>query len=210
LDQRRILIIDDDSSLIESLTAALSPPYAVSAVSDGDSALAFLARDRTDLILLDIVLGTEDGLELVPHLRERTPAPILVLTGYGTRENLLRAIRSKPDDFLDKPVGIEVLRSRVSALLCANGNGGDPLERVHASIAREFHRPLATRHLARSAGMSPIHFRRLFVVRFGLTPRAFLERCRMNYAAALLMIKIQRYFEHFSKMFRLDYLWKVR
>jgi AraC-like DNA-binding protein len=135
---------------------------------------------------LDIVLGTEDGLELVPHLRERTPAPILVLTGYGTRANLLRAIRTKPDDFLDKPVGIEVLRSRASALLWANGNGGGPLDQVHAWIAREFHRPLTTRHLARSVGMSPIHLRRLFVVRFGLTPRAFLKQCRMNHAAALL------------------------
>jgi YesN/AraC family two-component response regulator len=186
LDRKRILIIDDDPSLIESLSAALSPPYAVSAVSDGASALAFLARDRTDLILLDIVLGTEDGLELVPHLRERTPAPILVLTGYGTRANLLRAIRTKPDDFLDKPVGIVALRSRVSELLWANGNSGHPLDRVHAWIAREFHRPLTTECLAPSVNMSRDHLRRAFAERYGLTPREFLEECRMTRAKILL------------------------
>ena len=186
MDPRRILIIDDDPSLIESVTAALAPPYRVRAASSGEAALAFLRTEPIDLVILDIVLGAEDGLDLLPHLRQLTPAPILVLTGFGTRENLLRAIRVKPDDFLDKPVPLHALRSRIAALLRRDVGDPDQLEGVRVRIGREFDRPLTTEHLARSAGMSRRHLRRAFAERFGLTPRAYLERSRMTRAASLL------------------------
>lgn len=186
LDRKRILIIDDDPSLIESLTAALVPLYRVRASTSGQAALVFLRNGPIDLVILDIMLGAEDGLDLLPHLRDLTPARILVLTGYGTSENLRRAIRVKPDDFLDKPVRLDVLRGRIAALLGGNGDDPDPLERVHAWIAREFHRPLTAEHLARSAGLSRYHLRRAFAERFGLTPREYLEECRMTRAETLL------------------------
>ena len=186
MDPRRILIIDDDPSLIESVTAALAPPYRVRAASSGEVALAFLRTEPTDLVILDIMLGAEDGLDLLPHLRQLTPAPILVLTGFGTRENLLRAIRVKPDDFLDKPVHLYALRSRIATLLRGDVADPDQLEGVRVRIGREFDRPHTTEHLARSAGMSRRHLRRAFAERFGLTPRAYIERCRMTRAASLL------------------------
>jgi len=186
LDRKRIHIVDDDPSLIESLTAALASLYRVRAASSGQAALAFLGTAPTDVIILDIMLGAEDGLDLLPHLRDLTPARILVLTGYGTSENLRRAIRVKPDDFLDKPVRLEVLRGRIAALLGGKGDDPDPMEHVHAWIAREFDRPLTTEHLARSAGLSRDHLRRAFVERFGLTPREYLEECRMTRAEILL------------------------
>ncbi len=186
MDQKRILIIDDDPSMIDGLTAVLSPLYAVHGVSDGLAAIAFLKDERTDLVILDLVLGDEDGLDLLPLLRELTHAPVLLLTGFGTRENLLRSIRAKPDDFLDKPVGLRELRSRVASLLQGTGSEGDPLERARTWITRDFHRPLTAKALARSAGMSPSNFRRAFAERFGLTPRAYLEECRMKQAASLL------------------------
>ena len=104
---QRILVIDDDPSVIESLGAALSPPYSVSGASNGAGPLASLEREGAHLILLDLVLGAEDGVDLIPPLRTRTPAPILVITGYGTRENVVRALRAKPDDFLEKPVHLQ-------------------------------------------------------------------------------------------------------
>ncbi len=186
LNRKRILIIDDDPSLIEGLTVALAPPYRVRGASSGEAALACLRTVPAELIILDIMLGAEDGLDLLPRLRELTPARILVLTGYGTRENLHRAIRVKPDDFLDKPVRLEVLRSRVAALLRGKGAEPDPLDQVHAWISRDLHRPLTTEHLARSAGLSRAHLRRAFAERFGLTPREYLEECRMARAAILL------------------------
>ncbi len=186
LSRQRILIIDDDPSLIEALTVALAPPYRVRAASSGEAALACLRTGPVELIILDIMLGAEDGLDLLPRLRELTLARILVLTGFGTRENLHRAIRVKPDDFLDKPVRLDVLRSRVAALLQGDGHDPDPLELVHAWIFRDLHRPPTAEQLARSAGMSRENLRRAFAERFGLTPREYLEECRMSRAATLL------------------------
>lgn len=183
---KRILIIDDDPAVIESLSASLSPPYAVSSARNSESALAFLDTSWVSLIILDLVLGPEDGLALLPVLRRRTPAPILLVTGYGTHENLVRAIRAKPDDFLEKPVHVQALRHRVAACLGATGPETDPLERVRAWIAAECHQPLTIADLARAAGMSPAHFYRTFSHRFGVTPRAYLRQCRMHRAATLL------------------------
>jgi AraC-like DNA-binding protein len=183
---QRILLIDDDPSVIESLSSALAPPYAVSGAWNGAVALASLEREGADLILLDLVLGAEDGVDLIPSLRTRTPAPILLITGYGTRENLVRAIRARPDDFLEKPVSVPELRSRVAALLAPSPAEADPLDRVRAWIASECHRPLMITDLARAAGMSPAHFYRTFAKRFGLTPRAYLVQCRMRWAATQL------------------------
>ncbi len=186
MHRKRILIIDDDASLIESLSAALSPLYYVSSAADGKSALGLLQADRTDLIILDLVLGEEDGLDLLPHLRERTAAKILMLTGHGSRENLLRAIRVKPDDFLDKPVDLHTLRSRVAAHLRGDAAEADPLDRVRVRITADFRRAITIEDLADTAGMSPDHLRRTFKARFGLTPMAYLEECRMKKAAVLL------------------------
>ena len=63
-----LLIVDDDVSLIETLTAALSPLCRVSGVSDGQSALTFLETNRTDLILLDLNLPRRNGVEVISEI----------------------------------------------------------------------------------------------------------------------------------------------
>ena len=184
--QKRILIIDDDPAVTESLGAALSPPYIIAIACDGRSALAFLGAESAHLVLLDIALGGEDGLELLPSLRDVTPAPILVLTGFGTRENLLRAIWARPDGFLDKPIPLEELRRRVAAFLDESTPEADALEGVRTWIGRECHRRITIKDIARAAGMSPAYLYRSFVERFCLTPRAYLVQSRMQRAATLL------------------------
>ena len=183
---KRVLIIDDDASLLDALTTALCPPYRVLAALDSAVAFALLGNDPVDLIILDLYLGAEDGLDLLPRLRALTPAPVLLLTGFGTRENLLRVIQAKPDDFLEKPVGVMPLRARVSALLGEVFPANDPIERVRARIASDYKRPLTLRALARLAGMSQAGFRRVFAGRFGVTPAIYLKQCRMRQAAVLL------------------------
>jgi DNA-binding response OmpR family regulator len=183
---KRVLIIDDDASLLDALTTALCPPYRVLTAHDSPAALSLLRNNPVDLIILDLYLGAEDGLDLLPRLRALTPAPVLLLTGFGTRENLLRVIQAKPDDFLDKPIGAMTLRARVSALLGEVFSANDPIERTRARIAREYQRPLTLRGLARLAGMSQASFRRAFVERVGVTPATYLMECRMRQAAVLL------------------------
>jgi two-component system response regulator YesN len=182
----RVLIIDDDPSLVESLSAALCPPYHVLSAQTGAAALFLLKSERVDAIILDLRLGSEDGLELLPRLRALTSAPVLLLTAFGTRENLLRAIRAKPDEFLEKPVGVVELRRRVASVLLRADSLDDPVEQVRAWIAREYRQPLTLFCLARRVGMSQVGLRQAFENRVGLTPAAYLMKCRMQQAASLL------------------------
>jgi DNA-binding response OmpR family regulator len=186
MDPQRILIVDDDPALIEGLTAALCPPYEVRSASAPASALALVAADRFDLILLDLVLGNEDGLDLMPRLRAMTRAPVLLLTAFGTRENLVRIVRAKPDDYLEKPFGLAELRTAVAALLRGVTPAAGALERARAIIEREYDRPLTLVGLARRVGMSARRLQRDFRHRFGTTPAAFLVECRMRRAASQL------------------------
>ena len=87
---------------------------------------------------------------------------------------------------MEKPVSVQPLRARVAALLELTPPEADTLERVHAWIEAECHRPLTIKEIAHVANMSPAHLYRAFVKRFGLTPSAYLRQCRMDRAATLL------------------------
>ena len=186
MESYRVLIVDDDPILLESLSAALSPPYCVRTARDSQAALAALAAEPVHLVLLDLCLGEEDGVSLLDEIRTRTSAPILLMTGFGSHDNLVRSIRARPDDFLEKPFDLAELQARVAGLLGRSRTLGERLERVRAKIQREYAARLTLARLARAAGMSPRELREAFVARYGKTPHAYLVACRMGQAADLL------------------------
>ena len=69
-----VLVVDDDASIREALGAALGHAYAVHAAATGDDACAVLRRHPIAVIILDVVLGREQGLDLVERFRVRSPA----------------------------------------------------------------------------------------------------------------------------------------
>jgi AraC-like DNA-binding protein len=186
VESQRILVIDDDPALLESLTAALVPPYSLLTALDGPAALALLAASRVDLVLLDLCLRDADGAALIPEIRRVTPAPILLMTGYATHDNLVRGIRARPDDFLEKPFSLGELRRRLTALLGAPRQAPDRVEAIRQRIDREYAQRLTLAVLARQVGMSPPELRTAFQRRYGMTPHAYLVECRMRHAARLL------------------------
>lgn len=186
MDAPRVLVLDDDPALLESLGAALCPPYAVLPAATAQAALALLDRSPVDVVLLDLCLGGEDGAGLVPEIRRRTAAPILLMTGYGTHANLLKSIQARPDDFLEKPFTLPDLLARLAALLARAAPAPDRLEAVRRRIEREYTRRLTLALLARQAGMSGRELRTTFLRRFGTTPHAYLLACRMRRATTLL------------------------
>jgi DNA-binding response OmpR family regulator len=186
MDPQRILIVDDDHTLAEAIDAALSPPYVVCTAHTPAEALAIIPIQPIDLILLDLVLGDQDGLELLPRLRALSAAPVLLLTAFGTRENLVRIVRAKPDDYLEKPFDLAELQGRVAALLRGAAPTDGVVERARAILDREHARHLTLAGLARRVGMSPRRLQRDFKRRFGVTPAAYLVACRMRRAASEL------------------------
>jgi len=141
----KILVVDDDHELRAVLAFAFrNAGYLALEAADGASALALAAREQPAAVVLDLNLGREDGLELLPRLRERTRAPILILSVRGSEEDQVRGLDLGADDYLTKPFSPRTLLARIRALLRRAGS-----EAPHEPLAWGPYRlDLETRELA--------------------------------------------------------------
>ena len=93
-----ILIVDDEAGIRDSLSSILTEEgYAVESVSSGEECLARLAKDRIDLVLLDIWLPQMDGIETLERMRRDGHFPMVVMiSGHGNIETAVRATKLAP------------------------------------------------------------------------------------------------------------------
>jgi putative two-component system response regulator len=113
-DRLRVLLADDDAAIRAVLAAMLpSDRFDVAEVEDGQGALEHLEFARVDLILSDLQMPRTGGLELLRRVREHDDTvAFIILTGAGTIENAVQALRLQADDYLIKPFNVdEVLLS---------------------------------------------------------------------------------------------------
>jgi two-component system, OmpR family, response regulator len=118
-DPAHILIVDDDSEFRGMLANYLaSRNILVSASSCGDEMSRQLAVREPDLVLLDLSLDQEDGLDLLRDLRSRSDVPIIIMTGHR-REEIDRVVGLElgADDYVSKPFGLRELLARIRAVL---------------------------------------------------------------------------------------------
>jgi len=106
-----ILVIDDESAIRESLEVLLMlEGYQVRMAVDGEEGLRTLGQENFDLVLLDLALPGQSGLELLPQIKDRHPElPVIMITAYGTVENVVDAIRAGAENFVQKPWNNEKL-----------------------------------------------------------------------------------------------------
>src|SRR5437667_1175736 len=104
----KILIIDDEQSIRTTLAKILEDEGHRSALCDsGEEALAQIARDEFDLIILDLWLPGVDGMTLLERLRSAGAPPVIVISGHGNIDTAVRATRLGAYDFLEKPLSLE-------------------------------------------------------------------------------------------------------
>lgn len=106
-----VLIVEDSMSLGSVYRAYLrNEPYAVSHVPDGASAMARLGREPPDALLLDLQLPDMDGMDILRHIHEhRMPIAVVIITGHGSVDKAVDAMRYGAFDFVEKPVSSERL-----------------------------------------------------------------------------------------------------
>ncbi|MGC8872897.1 MAG: HD-GYP domain-containing protein [Chloroflexia bacterium] len=114
-----VLVVEDDEYVRSSLQALLaSHGYRVLTAPDGASALHILQENLVDLVLTDLRIGPVDGLEVLAYARKQAPfAAVLMLTGYGSLDSAIRALREGADDYLLKPCDPQTLLERVQNAL---------------------------------------------------------------------------------------------
>ena len=117
-DRAKILVVDDDAYVCESLAALLGTDgYTVVTAQSGSEALRCLYKERPDLVLLDVLMPGMDGWEVCRRIREMSDIPIVMLTALGQVKDRVRGLDLGADDYLVKPVAVEELRARVRAAL---------------------------------------------------------------------------------------------
>ena len=115
----RVLVVDDEPAVRESLERALvAEGYSVLLAKDGLEALAAVAGDRPDLVLLDVLMPALDGLEACRRLRAAANrVPVLMLTARDDVGDRVAGLDAGADDYLVKPFALDELLARIRALL---------------------------------------------------------------------------------------------
>ncbi|GLQ89705.1 response regulator transcription factor [Dyella flagellata] len=138
---RPLLIVDDDATFVRVLTRALtSRGFEVITAANADEARTLSQRHQPRHCVLDLKLGEENGLRLIPELRELVPdVRILLLTGYASIATAVEAIKRGAHDYLAKPVDADAV---VRALL-----EGETVQQSEDEVIDAPEAPLALRRL---------------------------------------------------------------
>ncbi len=130
----KILIIEDDHQLAQQLTAQLiQVGHLVTLASDGQTAIALVAKDAFDIVILDRMLPDVDGLVVLRQLRDGgMQVPILMLTALGMTYDKVEGLDAGADDYAVKPLDPLELNARLNALVRARRTTGETADTISA------------------------------------------------------------------------------
>lgn len=129
-----ILIIDDEKNIREGLSAALElDGYSVKLAANGAEGLALIEKGDIDLVITDLRMPGISGEEVLAKVRGESPGiPVIVLTGHGSIDTAVDAMRNGAYDFLTKPLSLDRL-----SLIVKRALAGRELEIRHSSLQQE-------------------------------------------------------------------------
>lgn len=117
-NKRKILVVDDEPAIRDSLRLLLTGTFDVSTAPDGVEALKLLEQVQPDLILLDVMMPNLDGIETLRKIRElQRQTPVVMLSALNTVKTAVQAMKHGAVDYLNKPFEIEELTALIVKLL---------------------------------------------------------------------------------------------
>lgn len=227
--RKRILVVDDDPAILEALSFALQDDYDVQTCRDGADALSLLPLFQPDLILLDLKMKGLDGILTLHAIRRAHPTlPVVIVTGWSTKEWAERAADLRVSGYLKKPFDIDQLTHRLAEVLRANDQAtpASPasfalsnelvrpvVKRALVYLHRNLSRKLTLREVAAAVNITPFHLCRVFRLEVGRPPMAYLKELRIEQAKTLLRSGARpvsaiashlgfTYPHHFSRVFK--------
>jgi len=125
MDQRRVLVVDDDPTIAESVAVRLrAEGHDVQLAADGPAAVTAFRNVRPDLVVLDVMLPGRDGFELLQVIRSSCSAGVVMLTARDGVSDRVQGLRSGADDYVLKPFAMAELMARILAVLRRVRPGG--------------------------------------------------------------------------------------
>lgn len=176
---RRILVVDDELTIAESVAARLrAEKFTVELAHDGPAAVAAANTFEPDLVVLDVMLPGFDGLEVCRRIQAERPVPVLMLTARTDETDQLVGLGVGADDYLTKPFSLRVLAARVHALLRRVERAAVPPGAI--TVVGDLRIDADQRRVWRGgveAQLTPLEFELL--ARLAQRPRAVLARERL-------------------------------
>lgn len=163
-EMSRILIVEDDPSLVELLRYNLETEgFDVSVARDGDGGMEAINTDDPDLVVLDWMLPNMSGIEICRQMRQRTATrttPVIMLTAKGEESDRVRGLETGADDYIVKPFSPAELTARIKAVLrrAHPEQAGESLNYEDISMDLETHRVMRDE---RAVKLGPTEFRLL-------------------------------------------------
>lgn len=114
---KRLLVVDDEEILLKGLKYSLEQEgYIIDDCTDGLEAYEKAINNTYDLVILDLMLPSMDGLEVCRKIREKSMVPIIILTAKGEDTSKVLGLEYGADDYLTKPFNILELKARIKAI----------------------------------------------------------------------------------------------
>ena len=121
----RILVVDDDSDVLDMLKQYLvKNAFAVHTASTARDVEAIVANNRIDLILLDVMLGDDNGFEICQSLRKENSVPIIMMSALSTDHHRMRGYTSGADDYVAKPIEPQKFLDAIERQIPASASAG--------------------------------------------------------------------------------------
>lgn len=116
MDKKKILVVEDEKAIADILVFNLQREgYDTMVAYDGADGLRAALEDAPDLILLDVMLPSMDGFEVLGHIREKQDTPIIMLTAREEETDKVLGLELGADDYITKPFSMRELMARVKA-----------------------------------------------------------------------------------------------
>jgi YesN/AraC family two-component response regulator len=191
----RILIVDDDPEFREEFKDCFEG-YGVSEAKDGRVALNLLKKpNEIDLVILDLKMSGLNGIEVLKEIKKSDPnISTIILTGFGTKETVIEALREQADDFLEKPIDIEKFKYVVDKILDTKEIGKpqdivgieSKIQKIKNYLERNCFKKVTLKDAASVVFLSPKYLSRVFKEVTGKNFNELKLNIKLNKACELL------------------------
>lgn len=166
-----ILLVDDDEVFREEFADCFSG-YRLTQAASAAEALEILGKpNEIDLVIMDVKMPGMDGLRLLEKVKELCPrCGTIIITGYGSKEVVLKVLRGKADDYIEKPFDIEKTRKIIENVLDAKKGGysnssatiADKIEHIKQFLCRNTSRKVSLKDAADAVCLNLKYLSRVF------------------------------------------------
>jgi len=189
-----ILLVDDDNEFREEFRELFDDYHFVEA-QNGREALDIVAKpNEIDLVILDVKLPDMRGTRVLQEMKRIAPSlPVIILTGYSSKDVAIEALKGNADDYIEKPIDdkkageiIRLLLERSGARPLDTEGAAGKIARVKSFVERNYHKKVSLEEAAALVCLSPKYLSRLFQERTGQGFNEYRLKRKIEHAIELL------------------------